>query len=381
MESSSSLLNVVNHGKKPTSRPRSESADAKDRFSFSFLDRFDKFEREYFHIPMQALAKSIPGMCTLMTTFGATCTGEGLVSFFGLLCWTISVNACIHGIWLVPVVEVLNGLIKWQFGRPRPGWNDPRVDVLSTSHEYSFPSSHAMLSWSLATFFAYYWYDNVGTGQTPTSIPIYYAFYCHAAAVSISRVFDGAHYPKDIIIGGFLGRQIGYAHYHITLPYFKANAKLNSTQPMMQIMSGNLISVAMLVVTLICYTIAKRRWGKAPKKWCLLACVKQDNLQPHFVPLFDYVGMCGVFSGLSVAEVVMNSTRPGLLLPTSWLDSLLRIVVGLLVLIGMWFAVRAIEKGMATNTVTRLLLRFIRYAQVPPIILLVAPACFEAIGI
>ena len=91
--------------------------------------------------------------------------------------------------------------------------------------------------------------------------------------------------------------------------------------------------------------------------------------------------MCGVFSGLSVAEVVMNSTRPGLLLPTSWLDSLLRIVVGLLVLIGMWFAVRAIEKGMATNTVTRLLLRFIRYAQVPPIILLVAPACFEAIGI
>ena len=53
----------------------------------------------------------------------------------GALCWCVSSKACVDGIWLVPVVEVLNGLNKWQFGRPRPGWNDPRVDIRSLSHE------------------------------------------------------------------------------------------------------------------------------------------------------------------------------------------------------------------------------------------------------
>ena len=378
MESSSSLLNIVGHGTTSTNkRQRSDSADAPGRIvGWIWMSQLDQFQREYFHLPLQTFSKSIFGLPILMTAFGATCTGEGLVSAFGLLCWTISVQACVDGIWLVPIVEVLNGLIKWQFGRPRPGWNDPNVDIRSTSHEYSFPSSHAMLSWSLATFMALYWQDNVG-GEDYTPV---YALYLAAFCVSISRVFDGAHYPHDILVGGFMGRHIGSFHYTTALPYVQSKVAAGlSTHA--TILYGNVIAGIMLLLTFICYNIALNRWGAPPKKWCLLAKVKKNQLQPHFVPLFDYVGMCGVFAGLSVAEPIFDSARPGLLIPSSLVVSCLRLFIGLGVLVSAWFAVRAVEKTMATSTWMRLALRFFRYAQVPPIILLVVPPCFEMCGI
>ena len=36
---------------------------------------------------------------------------------------------CIYGIWLVPTSEVLNGILKWYFRVPRPGWADPKVEM------------------------------------------------------------------------------------------------------------------------------------------------------------------------------------------------------------------------------------------------------------
>lgn len=53
----------------------------------------------------------------------------------------------------VPISEISNGLIKWYFRVPRPGWVDRSIELRAWSHEYSFPSSHAQIIFSLATFF------------------------------------------------------------------------------------------------------------------------------------------------------------------------------------------------------------------------------------
>ena len=99
-------------------------------------------------------------------------------------------------------------------------------------------------------------------------------------------------------------------------------------------------------------------------------------------PLTPHVyRMCGVFAGLSTAAPTFTPTRPGLLPPASVGHGALRLVVGLVILVGAWFAVRAVEKGLATTTLFRLALRFVRYAQVPPIILFAVPAVFEMTGI
>lgn len=49
--------------------------------------------------------------------------------------------------------------------------------------------------------------------------------------------------------------------------------------------------------------------------------------------------------------------------------------------IGLFFGVRAIEKSAPPGSAATLALRFLRYAQVPLIILLLAPLVFEAIGV
>ena len=289
MESSSSLLNVVDAAQTSSSsaaalrRKRVDSIDDDDVSDLdgtrsSMFDGLDQWERNMFHIPLQSFAKNIYGLQTLMTCFGATCTGEILVCSFGLLCWTISVNACVNGIWLVPVIEVLSGVIKWQFGRPRPGWNDPRVLIRSTSHEYSFPSSHAMLSWSLATFMANYWYVNVGRFDlTLVPYPVY-GLYFMACMVSISRVFDGAHYVKDIIVGGIIGRSFGLYHFTYIFPMVQTLTLHMSIFQMIGI--GLSVTCLMLILTFFCYNKAIQTFHLIPTKWKLLSKVKNDDLQP-----------------------------------------------------------------------------------------------------
>jgi undecaprenyl-diphosphatase len=62
----------------------------------------------------------------------------------------------------------------------------------------SFPSSHAVNNFAVATMFAlYYW-------------RIRYAVYAWAALVALSRVFVGVHYPSDILGGALIGALVGY---------------------------------------------------------------------------------------------------------------------------------------------------------------------------
>ena len=49
--------------------------------------------------------------------------------------------------------------------------------------------------------------------------------------------------------------------------------------------------------------------------------------------------------------------------------------------IGLFFGVRAVEKAAPSSSTAALALRFIRYAQVPLIILLLAPVIFQRVGV
>merc|ERR1712100_764145 len=121
-----------------------------------------------------------------------------------------------------------------------------------------------------------------------------------------------------------------------------------------------------------------------PQEWCDNCGIpaRKGQLSPHWMPLCSYVSMCGVLAGLGLAEPIYDETRAGLQLPHTIQMRALRFVVGLVVLLGMFFAVRAVEKNLVgTESSWSLPLRFLRYGQVPPVILLLAPVCFEALGV
>ena len=85
-----------------------------------------------------------------MKAIAQVCSGDFLVVYFGVLYWNVNQAACVRYIWLVPVVEIACGFLKWYFGHPRPIWCDEKITMRAASHEFSFPSSHSMMSFALA---------------------------------------------------------------------------------------------------------------------------------------------------------------------------------------------------------------------------------------
>lgn len=70
--------------------------------------------------------------------------------------------------------------------------------IIQASDQFSFPSGHSMAAFTLAGLFTFY----VGVIALP--------LYIWAAAVAISRVILGVHFPTDILAGAFLGTILVY---------------------------------------------------------------------------------------------------------------------------------------------------------------------------
>ena len=117
---------------------------------------------------------------------------------------------------------------KHLFRRMRPYQRMPSlwgrlnwIDRTLLNHSpYSMPSGHAAISFAMATSFTLsypYWH-------------IAAPAYLWALAISGSRVWIGAHYPSDILLGALLGIAAGVGVHlfraHITPPFLKGGESL-----------------------------------------------------------------------------------------------------------------------------------------------------------
>jgi undecaprenyl-diphosphatase len=111
---------------------------------------------------------------------------------------------------LIPILFFADGLssslIKELISRPRPCHEIGGVPVVQGIHMLvdcgpgkSFPSSHAVNNFAVATLFAVY-YRQWRAG-----------FYGGAALVALSRPAVGVHYPSDILGGAAIGICVAFA--------------------------------------------------------------------------------------------------------------------------------------------------------------------------
>lgn len=113
-------------------------------------------------------------------------------------------------IMLIPVLffadQLSSSLIKPWVDRLRPCHTIDGVPIVQNIHLLvscgpgkSFPSSHAVNNFAVATLFAFYYR------------PIWPYVYGWAALVAVSRVAVGVHYPSDILGGACIGTLVALA--------------------------------------------------------------------------------------------------------------------------------------------------------------------------
>lgn len=345
-----------------------------------------KWEREQIIYRLQKFRNPI--FAKSMWFLGQFCSADFMVPYFATLFWVLDKFKCIYGIWLIPVSEIVNGMLKWYFRVPRPGWIDKNVEMRAWSHEYSFPSSHAQMIWALATFFSG---TSVGTlrnrlyGSVGSTAVAYWYFllapFLFAASVGLSRVYEGVHYPRDIIVGSGIG--VGLASVYLRmLPSIQAFYRSRSTIERIILLQ----TLAFILSKAVSATHARTGASDTERlpAWIETAAVgehKGKDLRPHAVPLSNYHAMVGVLSGLGVV-VPLFPYLPAHQLPVGLPKALLRVSVGQIACLGVYFFIRYLEKTTTKDgTSEQRIIRFCRYFSLAPMILVVSPAIFRKLGI
>jgi len=86
------------------------------------------------------------------------------------------------------------GVVKLKFRRTRPcNLIEGVRNLTKMQDKFSFPSGHAAAAFLMATVLRYY-YPHL-------TIPLYLI----ASAIGISRIYNGLHFPSDVLVGGILG--------------------------------------------------------------------------------------------------------------------------------------------------------------------------------
>ncbi len=99
-------------------------------------------------------------------------------------------------------------LLKSLVTRYRPYGYSGTVDFGDSELTSSFPSRHAMIAFSSATF-AGFAFDKVAPGS-PWSPLVWASGLGLATATSVLRVASGDHFPSDVVAGAILGSALGY---------------------------------------------------------------------------------------------------------------------------------------------------------------------------
>jgi len=119
------------------------------------------------------------------------------------LVW-IAIALVLGLLWRRPAIVLLvlaaaaGGELLSDFGKaivPRHRPFETQLGPPSTTH--SFPSGHALTSFACATVLAFY---------APRLRPLLFGL---AALIALSRVYNGMHYPTDVLAGAVLGLAVG----------------------------------------------------------------------------------------------------------------------------------------------------------------------------
>ncbi|MBQ5862988.1 MAG: phosphatase PAP2 family protein [Peptococcaceae bacterium] len=213
---------------------------------------------------------------------GITLLGEEtLIIFIVVALWLAVDKKLAQQVFFVTVASLsVNGIIKNFAQVPRPFTKGITCVRLDTATGYAFPSGHTQGFATWSSFFA------IKLKQPRLSILVRVLI----AAVAISRLYLGAHYPSDVLVGAGLG--VGIAAL--------GNCLFEKVKDVKKLYLGTLLALTPFIVYFL---------------WVA---------DPLFADLFKTFGMLG---GLVAVSYLDETTAP-LSYDVVWWKKLIRIVLG-----------------------------------------------------
>jgi membrane-associated phospholipid phosphatase len=258
---------------------------------------------------MQRASPTLDGLFKALTFLGSE---EFYLLLLPLVYWCIDRALGARLIVLLLFSAVVNTVVKLVAAQPRPFMYDSRVKAIATESTYGFPSAHAQNAtavWGLL-------------GRTVRRRWFWGAIGALVAGIGVSRVYLGVHFPTDVLGGLALGVVALWAF----VRYWPAVRRW---------LSGLRVSVQLAVTIL------------GP---LALLCFERSESVALGVGT-----MVGVGAGMVLERRLVRFDTAGTVG-----RRIIRLLVGGLVLVGIWAGLRSVFTGLEPAIV----LRVIRYGLV-----------------
>ena len=205
--------------------------------------------------------------------------------------WCVDSALGLRVAFILVTSNLFNEVGKLIFAGPRPYWVSSHVRALWSETSFGIPSGHAQNSASVWGMFAAY-----GKKKWMWIGAVAIVF-----LIGFSRMFLGAHFPHDVVLGWVLGAVILWAFLRFWDP---VAAWVSQKSPSGQIWIGFLVSLGFIVLG---FGAAAMRSGyQIPETWISNASLAGTDLPDPVDPNSPFTS-AGTLFGVIIGAVWINS--------------------------------------------------------------------------
>ncbi len=258
---------------------------------------------------------------------------------------------------MLVITTSVNAVLKVAFHSPRPFWVSDKVTAMSSETSFGIPSGHAQNAVSLWGTWAYSMQR-----RWAWIVAILVAF-----MIGFSRLYLGMHFPIDVLVGWTVGIILLWAFMRLETPIVNWIKAQTVGQ---KLITFALISIGILLIGNLAI------WGisgwQLPAEWIQTATNAGTPPEP-----FSRDGIttaAAIFFGLT-SGLVLIKQHGGFDPKGVWWKRILRYLLGMVVLVGIWAGLKAIfpsGEGFVPQV-----FRFIRYGLMGFWVGAVAPLLFR----
>ncbi|MFN8475084.1 MAG: phosphatase PAP2 family protein [Anaerolineae bacterium] len=308
------------------------------------------------------IVQGLQGLGGWLTAPMQLLTFMGRVEFYLLLLpilyWCVSTALGLRVGMILLLSASLNDLLKMAFAQPRPYWVDPSVRALSPETTFGAPSGHAQNAVAVWGVIA----SAIGTRLAWAAAIVLMIL------IGLSRVYLGAHFLSDVVVGWLIGALLLAAFLRWEKPvglWFKG-----------QSLGAQVLVALATSLALIAAAAALAAWRGAtplPETWASNArAASGADIAPLGVQAT--LTTAGALFGLIVGWAWLDR-RGGFSAGGVWQKRLGRLLVGMVGLAILWFGLGAVLPR--DTSLVADVLRYARYALIGAWVAGIAPYLFR----